>query len=50
MKVYICPICGDKNIDEDIELDGDKIVGGGTFFCYDCEREVIPLATPQEMI
>ncbi len=45
VKLYICPICGSKDIYESLYGDG----------CYWCQnhgeypRQVIPLATPQEV-
>ena len=43
MKLYICPICGGK---DGIEY---KAVAGGYRWCYCCMKEIIPLATPQEV-
>ena len=40
MKVLICPICGGINFEWNPWLGG--------IICYDCKKEIIPLATPQE--
>ncbi len=43
MKIYICPICGEQ---KSVEY---KSVNGGYWWCYKCMKEIIPLATPQEV-
>ena len=37
MKVYICPVCG------------EKVIGLEFKYCPECLTEMIPLATPQEV-
>ena len=44
-KVLICPICGGRNVEEAIVIDSGEEI----YACRDCNRQVIPLATPQEL-
>ena len=42
MELYICPICGSRDIDKPV-----KTVES---LCWECGNFIIPLATPQEII
>ena len=50
MKLYICPICGDALKDIYV-FDGlpDYVVYNKDEWCENCDCEIIPLATPQEI-
>lgn len=53
MKVLICGICGGKDVDRSLELGGCPFgiiyLVPGSYFCWHCNREIIPLVTPQEV-
>ncbi len=46
-RLYICPICGSKNIWEYIGTMWRR--QDGSYKCISCHKYVIPLATPQEV-
>ena len=48
-RLYICPICGSALRDEYNFLDEWTYIYNQDEWCDKCEREIVPLATPQEV-